>query len=500
MATNFESHTHQQLLAMLASADAETLKTRGAQLTDAAAIIKEIGESLKDHRVTGWEGKSATTFQDWVSRTGNATLRLSEYSAEGGKQLTQASQVVIEVKANMPKYDASAAANLEAAREYHNDPDAQQIGQQAHSKLSGDRQQAIQQMTKLAQGYEASATGMEMAEIPTFPKTPEEFVPQFRDGGQQLERSSSGSTGTAGAGGSSYVPATAGPGGSSSDFGPTGGGNGPGPTPTGPTPTGPAPGLVPVPPDRDIGTGLDTVGPTPSATLPPAPGVPGGPSPVGPGGGGSGVTPGGFVPPLTLPPGRGASKPIGGVGPGGFVPGGTIPGPSGIGGKGGGLGGVVGLPPRDTGISGGRPVTPGGPGTSIPRGTVIGAEGAQAGGRGVGMGGGMGVGGGGAHGGLGNPMAGRRLASEPGGVFGAGQRGAGGRAVSGGQPFTQGGSGLVRGGSGAGAVGGPMGHGGAGAHVPGRRSEGRQGERPDYLAEDEETWQGDGRVVPPVID
>ncbi|MFD6984288.1 WXG100 family type VII secretion target [Streptomyces sp. NPDC059956] len=497
MATNFESHTHQQLLAMLASANAETLKTRGAQLTDAAATIKEIGESLKDHRVTGWEGESATAFQDWVSRTGNATLRLSEYSAEGGKQLTQASQVVIEVKANMPTYDSGAAANLEASREYRNDPDAAQIGQQAHSKLSGDRQQAIQQMTKLAQGYEASATGMEMAEIPTFPKWPEPFIPPPVAGYGDVERSggtSPGATGGAaqgavggasqevvGAGGSSYAPPPAGPGGS-----PPGSGSAPGPQPS------PAP--VPVPPDRNIGTGLDNVGPAPSTTLPPAPGAPGSPGPVGPGGGGSAITPGGFVPPVTLPPGGGVQKPIGGGGPGSFGPGGTIPGAGGIGGKGGGLGGVAGLPPRDSGISGGRPVTPSGPGASIPRGTVIGGEGAQTAGRGMGMGGG------GAQGGLGNPMAGRRLATEPGGVVGGRQSGVGGRSIAGGQPFTQGGSGLVRGGSGAGPMAGPMGHGAAGAPASGRRGDGRQGERPDYLAEDEETWQGDGRVVPPVID
>lgn len=101
MATDFEGHTHQQLLAMIASANAETLKTRGAQLADAAKVIMEIGEDLKDYRVTGWEGESFTAFQDWVSRTGNATLHLSKYSAESGEQMTLASQVVIEVKANI---------------------------------------------------------------------------------------------------------------------------------------------------------------------------------------------------------------------------------------------------------------------------------------------------------------------------------------------------------------------------------------------------------------
>ncbi|MGW6705020.1 WXG100 family type VII secretion target [Streptomyces sp. NPDC054956] len=474
MATDFEGHTHQELLAMLASADAETLRARGAQLTDAAAAIKEIGESLKEHRVTGWEGESSQAFQDWVSRTGNAALRLSEYCAAGGKQMTQAGQVVIEVKANMPAYDTGAESTLAAAREFHNDPDAQQIGQRAHAKLSGDRQQAIQQMTKLAQGYEASATGMEMAEVPTFPVLPQVFVPQGKDAVQQWERSGSHPTGSVGMGGAAHAPVMKSPGGASYDFGSTAG-----PVGVSPTTTSPAPDLVL--PDRIARVGLDNVGTLPDRTLPPA-GVSGGAGPIGPGGGGLVVPPSDFIPPPAL-------LPVGGIRPGR-----TIAGASGLG----GAGGSAGLPLRDNGILGGRPVTSGGPSSSIPRGTVIGGEGAQAAGRG--MGGGMGMGGGSVHGGVSGSMAGRRLATEPGGVFGGRQPGAGSRSISGGQPFTQGGSGLLRGGSGAGPAGGPVGHGGTGTHAPGRRGEVQRGERPDYLAEDEETWQGDHRVIPPVID
>lgn len=500
MATDFESHTHQELLAMLASANADTLKTRGAQLTDAAAAIKEIGESLKDHRVTGWEGESATTFQEWVNQTGNATLRLSEYSAAGGKQMTQASQVVVEVKANMPAYDSAEAANLEAARKYHNDPDSRDIGQKAFSKLSGDHELAVQQMTKLAQGYDASATGMEMAEVPTFPPPPPAFVPEHVSGETERSRSGSGSAGSSEGGGGSYVP-PAGPSSSSHISGST---SGPQPSPVGTAhpPTGSTPGPVSTLPDRNVGVGLDNVATLPDRTLPPTTGLPGGVNPVGPGGSNQGIGPGGFIPPSTLPPVGGLSKPGGGLGPGSFVP--TAPGtsgPGGIGGKAGGPGPLAGLPPRDSGIVGGRPVSSAGPNASIPRGTVIGAEGAQAAGRGMGgMGGGMGAGGGGAHGGAGGSMAGRRLAMEPGGVVGGRQSAAGGRSVTGGQPFTQGGSGLVREGSGTGPAARPMGHGGAGAHAPGRRGAGQSGERPDYMAEDEETWQGDRSVVPPVID
>jgi hypothetical protein len=114
--------------------------------------------------------------------------------------------------------------------------------------------------------------------------------------------------------------------------------------------------------------------------------------------------------------------------------------------------------------------------------------------------------GGGAMGGVGQSgiSGGRRLASETGGVVG-------GRPQQGGQnsarPFTPGGSGLVRGtnaNAGGGAHAGQAGRAGAipaASSCANPRRDERNGERPDYLSEDEETWQQGGRrVVPPVID
>lgn len=476
MATNFEGYTHEQLLAMIASIDPETVKTRATQLADAATVIKEIGGSLKKHQVKGWEGEAAQKFQEWVSRAGSATLRLGDYSADGGKWMTEAAQTMVEVKANTPKYDTTAASNLEAAKKYHNDPDAQKVGQTAHSKLTADHQAAVQQLTKLAQSYEASTTQLNKAEIPTFPPPPGVFAP-LGVGNEELSRSrpGDGSSGSSGAGGAGRISASTGGG------VPTGGSDwAPGP-PASPDVELPATGSPLSPstqiiPGRDVEVDLDHVATLPDKVLPPTTGTPV-VGPVGPGGGN--VNPVGPVPPLTLPPTTGLKVP--GIG---SLPS-TRP-PSGLGGS-----KVVGLPPRDTGIVGGRQISPGGPSTGIPRGTVIGGEGTHPVGRG--MGGSMGGGLGGPHGPSGGSPVGRRLAMEPGGVVGGRQPGAGGRPVTGGQPFTQGGSGLVR-------NGGAMGHAGAGAHAPGKRHGGQGGERPDYLAEDEETWQGDRRVVPPVID
>ncbi|WP_329313634.1 hypothetical protein OG723_15500 [Streptomyces sp. NBC_01278] len=482
MATNFEGYTHQQLLAMIASINPETVKTRGTDLAEAAEAIKAIGESLKKHRVKGWEGEAATAFEDWVSRTGNATLRLGEYSAAGGKWMTEAAQTMVEVKKNMPAYDTDAAANLKAAHDFHHDPDAQKMGQEASSKLSGDHQKAVDALTKLAGSYDMSTTQMAKTEIPTFPPPPEDFLPPSSVGGESyIARNGGGTNGASGSGASSYTPSAPRGGGSTEQ----GGVSSHQPDTSLPPTTGPTP--VPGLPDRDASVDLDHVATLPDKTLPPVTGLPNVPTP-GPGpSGGPGLGP---VAPISLPP-FGTPIPTGG-GPGGKFQVTTPPLSK--------AGGTGGLMPRETGIMGGRPVTTNGPSAGIPRGTVIGQEGGQqAAGRG--MGGGMHPGGGsGPHGGQSGSGMGRRLAMEPGGVVGGRQSGAIGRPTTGGQPFTQGGSGLVRNGSGAGSARGAMGHAGAGVHTPGNRRDQQGGERPDYLAEDEETWQSNDRVVPPVID
>ncbi|MFE9794872.1 WXG100 family type VII secretion target [Streptomyces goshikiensis] len=485
--SKFDGYSHEQLWAMVSGAKVDVLKTRANALADAAKTIYEVGDALKRYKVEGWDGEAAQKFHDWVSQAGSATLRLAEYSRVGGDSLSHAAVVLSEAQKSA-KYDAAAAAtlqaNVEAARKFHNDPDAKQIGQQSFSTLSGDHQRASDALAKLAQRYDQSVTEMKAIEPPTFPPPPGDFVPPGVAGDDVRSRPG----GAAGTDGASYGPRNAGVAASSYE---------PGSTPvrhmqadsTLPPTVGPGPIPVPVVPDHVVDVDLDHVATLPETSLPPTAPLPG-PGPVA-----GGPNPVGTPPPLTLPPmigGGGPGPP--GVGPGGLPPG-IAPGGK-VGGK---IGGLAPVLPRDAGIVGGRQVPVSGPSGRIPRGTVIG-EGMQGGGRGM-MGGGMGGGGlGGSHGMPGGSMAGRRLAMEQGGVVGGRQPGVGGRSTMGGQPFTQGGSGLVRNGSGAGPVGGAMGHGGAGVGSTGRRRDEQGGERPDYLSEDEETWQANRRVVPPVID
>lgn len=447
MATTFDGYSHQQLRAMITSIDPQAVQARADQLKKASDDIAKIAEKLKQHVVTGWEGEGATAFQEWVGRAGNATLRLSDYSKTGSEWMGRAVQLMHEAKA-MPVVDADATANLEAAREFRNDPDAPKIGADAQKKLDSDHREAVRLMNNLAQSYEQSSGEMNKAEIPTFPPPPGVLVPKDVDGDTAIARPGGSSAQGGYSGGPSYGPSS--PSGTGSAHEP---GFAPGQQPQ-PNALPPTAGPAPVTPDRDVNVGLDTVGTLPPTTTPPVTTGPGGPLPTGP----NSPNPGPFVPPVTGPPIGGLKGP----GPVGLGPVGPISGTSGPLGK---TGHLPGMPPRDNGIMGGRPVTTNGPSSGIPRGTVIG-EGAQAG---RGMGGGMGHGVGGSHGPGGSPV-GRRLAMESGGVVGGRQAGAGGRLTPGGQPFTSGGSGLVRNGSG-GAGAGAMGHAGAGARTQGNRRE-----------------------------
>ncbi|MEU7637303.1 hypothetical protein AB0C11_14630 [Streptomyces sp. NPDC039016] len=267
-----------------------------------------------------------------------------------------------------------------------------------------------------------------------------------------------------------------------------GGGTMPPFVPFGPTPSGPKTGVqAPNMPGMNGGSGYKT---PPAMEVPRPHGIDGGigdlpkapatPIKTGLEGlqGGSGLGAGGA-------PGIGGGGVGGGVGTGGLG--------SGVGsGSGSGIGGS-GMPgmPGGVGIGAGA----GGRGGGSGAGAGAGARGSRPGM--PGMGGAAGGKGAGAKG-AGSAGKGSPLARQKGGVVGGkvGKSGAG----------TQGGSGLhrSRGGTQQGAAGGRRPTGGAGAPgahgAKGKDKGNANGQRPDYLVEDEETWTPERSVAPKVIE
>ncbi|WP_344280978.1 hypothetical protein [Streptomyces hebeiensis] len=451
------------------------------KLEKAAQKISEIGEDLKTRvSILRWEGDAGQSFREWGDQTANATINLASYTHNASKWMTQVTQAIAEAHQNMPPASETedAEESLRTARENYTaattgpgkkDTDARTVATtsrtdmaSAQASIDATRAEAARQLRKLAQTYVLSANQVNKEPVPTFPPPAMYMGDHWRQResyesqpGQSYGGSSSGASA-----GAAYVSRT-GAGGSRDYVVPGGVGevesnargeygrretpvameiDGITMLPDAPTtPTTPVTNQSVARPETTVPTpGL--IPPTFRGSAPPVPGLPGNMRPVT-----------GAVRNPALP--------------------------------GGGLNSRAPLA-RETGIVGGRPVPPnsGRPAGGIPRGTVVGGETAQ--GR-TPMGRGMtpGMPGGGGGSGQGGLTGGRRLASESGGVVGGRNQRPG---ANPGRAFTPGGSGLVRGGRGP---------------VRARDEEEQSGERPDYLVEDEETWQqGSRRIVPPVID
>ncbi|GAA1929741.1 WXG100 family type VII secretion target [Streptantibioticus ferralitis] len=449
---DFEGMSVKDLRALVESGNAADITTVGHALLDAHGEITDIANQLKGYVAkVDWQGEGASAFQDWGNQFANQSLKLAHVAYVAGDHMSAAGYALGQAQSAMQGLHPDAKPN------------------------SADHNEAITQVGKVASTYVTAREVIKGEQMPNFQPLP--TISSWKDDSFLSGRPYGLSNATSNAG--------------SSDAGSYGG-----VTPKNERTDGFAGGTasphgistathIPGVPAGDTAahTSLDSRAPV--ATVPPtvSHGVerPKGPSTTQPGG-------------MPVPP------PLGGPGLGL----GTVPprGPIGLNGRPtnvGGLGeyrpptlGKVPNEPGGDGIVGGIPSRSGASMSSprMPRATVIGGEGEPTAPRGSMFRGPMASGASEGGGGLSprGPMGpGRRLASELGGVVSE-VRGSG----SGAREFTPGGSGLVREGQGAGMV--PS----AGVRsASGRRT---STARPDYLEEDEETWDVSRQdVVPGVI-
>ncbi|MEU9860372.1 WXG100 family type VII secretion target [Streptomyces sp. NPDC047971] len=503
--TPLDGLTNEQLLAMLTPIQKERAEALSIKLGNAAKEITKIAEYLRARASGGlnWKGAASEAFVEWTGATASATFYLAGYTELASKCLAESAQAMVEAKSgvdDLAKTSADAKADYASAQRMKNaaihDPGAGKTEVKtatdsmnaAATARERARIEALMKLRSLGQTYTHNGQRVNSAPRPEFP-APSTMNDEWRSPRNMMQLPGSSSSGRVSSTTGGYETA-----GRAKSTG-TGDGSVGGDTdggvvrPVETTPTRPGTAVPEPNVELEIDGGL---------VLPDAPTLPSGP-------------PGTTAPhrpdtPVTYPDGRtmvpppltgGTSNPYS-PGGGGKVPPTMrgLPGPGTVGPT-----NPVARTPRD-GIVGGRQVPQNGrPQVGLPRTTVIGQETTH--GRGP-MGTGPHMGGSGPGQGAGY-QNGRRLATESGGMVG-------GRAQQSGQasarPFTPGGSGLVRGGQpGAGGAGAAQGRAmgaplhGAGARTGDSRSEERNGERPDYLTEDEETWQqGARRIVPPVVD
>ncbi|WP_411148603.1 hypothetical protein [Streptomyces sp. A30] len=413
--TDFESHDLNAMIDLVESAKPEDLETAGKALWDAKDAIEKAANELKSHigRVE-WEGESATAFHTWGENLVKHALELATFAEAAGTQVTAAATGLASVRSAMPPRDTRYVRKT-----VQDIPTVQQVDGNAEYtaavKVEKDRQEAINQMNRLASFYEVSEGYLAKQEAPTFEPMPDVGVPKPDPSrGREFPAAEGQNTGGLGAARESVVA-----------------GHDSSSTAIGERRTGDAtPPLTQVDDpdvhlDVNVGTKIDSVGTLPpQETTRPAASMP--PTVTGPSGGGGGTVPpfpSGTVPPV--PSGQaGRTSGFGGATNGNRAPisaQGRTGNPSGTTGGRGGTTGPMGRAPatgqpgirgggpspmgravsggtprpvvgpasgraggasstgaaRGNGVVGGRPTTgpQGATGSRVPRGTVVGAEG-----------------------------------------------------------------------------------------------------------------------------
>ncbi|MFD7290704.1 hypothetical protein [Streptomyces sp. NPDC059863] len=513
--TSFEGAQLNAMIDLVENSKPSDLELAGEALVAAKDALNDAAKELRDYvDSVEWKGESGNEFRRFGGELATHASALATFANAAGTQMKVASTGLTSVRNSAPPRDGRA---VQKKVEDFPPPERTESNPEYVKavKVEKDRQEAINQMNRLASFYAVSEESLAGQEPPQFPRMLKANVPEpfQRSGG------GSGSDGTArdaGSPGASMPPSFTGRADSGegqsrtqalgavtpvsvpdasmqidSVMAPPPPTTGPNVTPV-PSPTGtPNPSGGPVPP---VGPGLVNTSRsgTSRAPVPTGTSRTGGP-PVGrlgqPGATGDRSSSAGRSAPTTGRPGvTGGGPPAGrsGGGPGQTTAGrpGTPGQPiAGRAGTGGGTGPRAG---RTSGIVGGTPQprsTSGSSGSRVPRGTVIGSDGTSTGRPPAGRVGQPGVIGANSNG---APRPGGRGTASSNGVVGTPRGSAGGsRPGTGG--FTQGGAGLVR---------------GPGRNQPKDEEQERTGsERPDYLTEDEETWAARRRgAVPPVIE
>ncbi|MGW9457786.1 hypothetical protein ACWG5N_17605 [Streptomyces globisporus] len=506
--TSFEGFQLNSMIDLVENTKPEDLENAGKSLWDARDAIKKAAQELEDNmKGVDWHGESGTAFRAFGKGLVAHARKLGDFADVAGTQITVAGTGLASVRSAMPPRDSrqvrKSPDDIEMPGRVADNPEYQ-----AALKVEKDRQEAINQINRLASYYSVSGERLEGQEPPQFDKQLGITVPpptrdreKYPSSGAVGERSESF--------GNSAVPDAAAR--TSSAH----------PAPVNAASQLPVGVLGSAPlPDRTIGTEINTVAPsqmpTPITATPPQP------SPT-PTAGPPGVPPTFMPPGLTNPvqggtqrstgptgmprtvsqagQGMGKAQPTG-VGPVAKGQGGPPIGRPGPMGGGGAFNGRPPVGPQSqvptagrSGVTGGRPALgPGGTSTGAGpraggRNGIVGGTPQQTPTQGRAAAGGAGqrgvIGGRGAAAAASRPGGRPTPASGTNGVVGAPRKAAG----TGSNPkgFTAGGAGLVRG---------P-----AGRRDKGQEDEANGSTRPDYLAEDEETWNAGRRgAVPPVVE
>ncbi|MFJ4619249.1 hypothetical protein [Streptomyces sp. NPDC088812] len=176
--TSFENHELNQMIDIVESASPELLESAGTALVAARDAINDAANELsRNLGDVDWEGEAHTAFYNWGTDLVTTALSLASYTDVVGTQVMAASSGLASVRKSMPPRD-----NRTDPKTVDEIPVVKQVDTNdeytAAVKAESHRQEAINQMYRLASFYTVSSGTMQSAEEPVFPKMPSVGVPQ----------------------------------------------------------------------------------------------------------------------------------------------------------------------------------------------------------------------------------------------------------------------------------------------------------------------------------
>ncbi|MFI6349913.1 WXG100 family type VII secretion target [Streptomyces sp. NPDC050560] len=185
--SNFEGHELNDMLDLVEHANPEHLESAGKTLFDARDAIKKAASELNTHITqVDWEGEGAKAFHTWGGNLVSKSDQLATFAETAGTQITSAGSGLASVRGSMPPRDTR--LNRKKVKDI---PLPEQVEgnseYDAAVKVEEHRQEAINQMNRLASFYKVSESNMAAQEPPMFDAMPDMGVPKpthsYDDGG-----------------------------------------------------------------------------------------------------------------------------------------------------------------------------------------------------------------------------------------------------------------------------------------------------------------------------
>ncbi|MEU0688262.1 WXG100 family type VII secretion target [Streptomyces uncialis] len=180
--TSFESHRLNDMIDLVQNTNPAELEEAGNALWNARDAIKKAAEALKGHiGQPDWEGEAGEAFRRWGQALVSDALQLSDFADVAGTQITAVGTGLASVRSSMPPRDAR--ADPKAAEDFP--PDKRNSDNEDYTaalKAEKHRQEAINQMNRLASFYAVSEQVLSTQEGPTFAPMPKVGVPRPTSG------------------------------------------------------------------------------------------------------------------------------------------------------------------------------------------------------------------------------------------------------------------------------------------------------------------------------